>query len=208
MVESPFRGLSRTLPVAVLAVGRTGFAVASPIAPFFGGRCGGRPLCDRRKGGPAARHRADTRARRPNLTGKGYCHGSASCASIPPRNRAWNVEGGWQVPHVLFVEIPPGDAVHVVGTKDGRSWDFWNQQAYVSSGNAYPSEVQVHPLGGKAYPPGWYLVGAGGLRVDRRGVQFNPDAELVPLALAVDQLRDMLKPVPAPAAGGAARASA
>lgn len=103
----------------------------------------------------------------------------------------------------LVIEVLSGEAKHLVGSKEGRSWDFWLQTAYAGSGNAYPNPVELRlPDGAKPYDPGFYLAPGGSVASTRTGLIFQSGIPLVPLADAISELQALQKSV---ADRGAAR---
>jgi hypothetical protein len=105
----------------------------------------------------------------------------------------------------LVIEITDGEARHSVGSMDGRSWDFWSQQAYAATGEAYPHPFSLRlPDKAQPYAPGFYLLAAGCIRTGKSGVTFMQGYGLVPVADAVKQLQAL----PRVGDAGAARAPA
>lgn len=94
---------------------------------------------------------------------------------------------------VLLVEIASPEARHLVGNKDGRTWDFWVQSAYagVGSEEAYPVPFEVQLMAdGKSYDPGFYVLSAGSLRSGRRGVSLDFSGHrMVPISAALGDLQ-------------------
>ena len=97
---------------------------------------------------------------------------------------------------LCVIEVLSPEAKHLVGSKEGRSWDFWIQTAYASSGELYPFPIEIKlPDDGKAYAPGLYLIPAGSVRSTRKGLEFQTGIPLVPLDAAISDLQALAKAV-------------
>jgi hypothetical protein len=104
---------------------------------------------------------------------------------------------------LLFIEFLNGEAKHIAGTKEGRSWDFWTQEGFAHTGQTYPERMEIMLVDGKSYPPGVYLLGAGTIKRGGKGgltVDFA-NCPLVPLNDAIKGLGDIASAVSAAGAG-------
>ena len=112
---------------------------------------------------------------------------------------------------VLVVQVTDNSAPkHLAGSKDGRSWDFWTQVAYCSSGGEYPKEIEIRlpSVNGTAapYAPGLYLLGSGTLSAGRKGMFVDFQYALVPIREALEGLGRLVGGVPVRAAARAVAA--
>jgi hypothetical protein len=121
-----------------------------------------------------------------------------------------------QIKSCLIQVTDDAEATHMgpgVSAK-GAQYDFWQQTAYMTTGTTFPSPITLRFDVTRAGPnaknhlplaPGFYLIPAGALQLQRGDVIARFEQPPVPLAEAVAELQELLKSVAGASGGGATR---
>ncbi len=98
---------------------------------------------------------------------------------------------------LLYIEFPPNcPPRHLKGSKEGRSWDFHMQAAYLSSSDPVPDKLDYRLPGDVPMPAGRYLFSGGALRLDKRSGSFAlvQALPLVSVEAAIAELKALAAP--------------
>lgn len=97
---------------------------------------------------------------------------------------------------IAIIEISTEPRSRSGVTKDGQPWGpIYSQQAFVHGEAPYPAPIEFNMAEGTRYAPGFYVVDASALYMDRNqrmAIYLGREGRLTPLEAVVDQVKAFL----------------